>query len=407
MSYTEIALIAYDGGRGRKRLSTMLLDYEPHAANQVTPPPPSPSPPHPHSRSLALSPSQSRPHTLSPSHPRPRPRPHPSAQVKLLLSMNENELALQKAVNSMDSDLVFLVLLNTQGGLGNNQPKRKEEFFHMVYNHPDATALLKVYYRHKLSMGEADGAGGGGVGADGDSGQLLKVSESRTIQPCPAPPSPPQKKHPTHSTPPCGHFTTLRRPHAQMVNWRRDYLEAGTVTVMQSYRRRRLEDRVQGMREASTYFSQNPKLAFQQKAVDEQVELLNLQRDFESKYSEPTFIDMSVSDTVKKLVMLAGARQNDDDAVRPLLKYDRSTRLALLNDANRVGKTFKVPEKRFWHIKVKALAKSHQWEELKKFGGEKKSPIGYGPFAEACIEQRIAPEIVAPYIERIPSTEER
>ena len=46
------------------------------------------------------------------------------------------------------------------------------------------------------------------------------------------------------------------------------------------------------------------------------MELLKLQRDFESKYGEQTFVDTSVSDTIKNLVMLAGARQDDGDVVR-------------------------------------------------------------------------------------------
>ena len=111
----------------------------------------------------------------------------------------------------------------------------------MVYNHPDATALLKVYYRQKLNstgMGGGGGGAGGGAAAGAEAGsQLLR-----------------------------------------MCNWRRDYLEAGTISVMQGYRKQRLEERLRCMREASTYFSQNPKLAFQGKTVDEQVELLKMQR---------------------------------------------------------------------------------------------------------------------------------
>lgn len=41
-----------------------------------------------------------------------------------------------------------------------------------------------------------------------------------------------------------------------------------------------------------------------------------------------------------------------------------------------------VPDKRFWYVKVKALAASGQWEALRQFANEKKSPVGYKPFAQ-------------------------
>lgn len=36
-----------------------------------------------------------------------------------------------------------------------------------------------------------------------------------------------------------------------------------------------------------------------------------------------------------------------------------------------------MPDKRFWWLKVKALAESRNWVELEKFAKSKKSPIGY------------------------------
>lgn len=80
MSYAHIALTAYDNGNGRKRLATMLLDYEPNPSDQV-----------------------SR-HVVTTLYSLSR------FKVKLLLRMNEHELALQKAVNSMQPDLVIFRL---------------------------------------------------------------------------------------------------------------------------------------------------------------------------------------------------------------------------------------------------------------------------------------------------------
>ncbi|KAI0405337.1 vacuolar protein sorting-associated protein [Xylaria palmicola] len=89
ISFETIAHAAYDEGRGR--LATELLNHEPRAGRQVP----------------------------------------------LLLSMEEDEIALDKAIESGDSDLVFFVLL---------QLKKKlplASFFRVINARPAATALVE------------------------------------------------------------------------------------------------------------------------------------------------------------------------------------------------------------------------------------------------------------------------
>lgn len=89
ISFEAIARAAYDEGRGR--LATELLNHEPRAGRQVP----------------------------------------------LLLSMEEDEIALDKAIESGDSDLVFFVLL---------QLKKKlplAAFFRVINARPAATALVE------------------------------------------------------------------------------------------------------------------------------------------------------------------------------------------------------------------------------------------------------------------------
>jgi vacuolar protein sorting-associated protein 16 len=89
ISFEEIARAAYDEGRGH--LATELLNHEPRAGKQVP----------------------------------------------LLLSMEEDEIALDKAIESGDSDLIFFVLL---------QLKRKlplASFFRIINGRPVATALIE------------------------------------------------------------------------------------------------------------------------------------------------------------------------------------------------------------------------------------------------------------------------
>jgi hypothetical protein len=78
---------------------------------------------------------------------------HP--QVKLLLSMDQSEGALNRAADSLDGDLVFLVLLHLLHSLaasttGENPvaaKKRLHDFFALVASKPEASALLEAYFR--------------------------------------------------------------------------------------------------------------------------------------------------------------------------------------------------------------------------------------------------------------------
>jgi hypothetical protein len=99
ISFEAIARAAYDEGRGR--LATELLNHEPRAGRQVP----------------------------------------------LLLSMEEDELALDKAIESGDTDLVYFVL---------HQLKRKlplAAFFRVINTRPTATALVEASAR----KGDGDG----------------------------------------------------------------------------------------------------------------------------------------------------------------------------------------------------------------------------------------------------------
>lgn len=97
-------------------------------------------------------------------------------------------------------------------------------------------------------------------------------------------------------------------------------------------------------------------------ATEEQIKLLLLQKDLETSLGGQ-FIDTSLSDTLSKLIILGQSKR-----------------------ASKIKSDFKVPDKRYWWIKIKALAQIKDWVSLEKFAKEKKSPIGYAPFAALCIE---------------------
>lgn len=80
----------------------------------------------------------------------------------------------------------------------------------------------------------------------------------------------------------------------------------------------------------------------------------------------------------------------------------------LLSDVDKLGKKFRVPEKRLWHIKVKAFAENGEWANLRSLADSKtKSPIGFKPFARAAIKGQLGTAEVTKYIERVTVPEER
>eukprot|EP00163_Fabomonas_tropica_P009719 TRINITY_DN19584_c0_g1_i1.p1 TRINITY_DN19584_c0_g1~~TRINITY_DN19584_c0_g1_i1.p1 ORF type:complete len:262 (-),score=75.70 TRINITY_DN19584_c0_g1_i1:92-877(-) len=159
---------------------------------------------------------------------------------------------------------------------------------------------------------------------------------------------------------------------------------AANICVLEGYAKTSLKGRLESLKIAHDFFA--PKAPFQAVATEEQIKLLHVQNDLEREYnvkgptSEGThlFIDTSVSDTIYNLLVLGQHRK------AAKLKVD-----------------FKVPDKRYWWLKVRALTHTHDWEALEKFAKEKKSPIGYRPFVELCIKENAYSES-AKYILRLP-----
>lgn len=80
----------------------------------------------------------------------------------------------------------------------------------------------------------------------------------------------------------------------------------------------------------------------------------------------------------------------------------------LLADAEKLAKKYRVPEKRYWHIKVKALAESSQWSSLRILSESRtKPPVGFKPFARAAIRGKLTSVEIIKYIDRVAAPEER
>ncbi|KFQ73920.1 Vacuolar protein sorting-associated protein 16, partial [Phaethon lepturus] len=239
ISYSEIAARAYDCGR--TELAIKLLEYEPRSGEQVP----------------------------------------------LLLKMKRSKLALSKAIESGDTDLVYTVVLHLKNELN------RGTFFMTLQNQPVALSLYRQFCKHQ---------------------------ERETLK--------------------------------DLYNQDDNHQELGNFHVHSSYSEKRIEGRVGALQNALDEYYK-AKNEFAAKATEDQIKLLRLQRHLQEDFDKP-YLDLSLHDTVSNLI-LDGHHKRADQLYRE----------------------FKIPDKRYWWLKISALATRGDWEEMEKFSKSKKSPIGY------------------------------
>lgn len=258
VSFEKIARAAYD--EGRIRLATELLNYEPRAGRQVP----------------------------------------------LLLSMKEDNIALDKAIESGDTDLVYHVLLHLRKKLP------LASFFRVINSRPVATALVES------SAWDQDR-------------ELLKDL----------------------------YYQDDRR------------LDGSNLLLSEGLSQIDVHGSLEKLKLASKYLqdSRDTSAIFQRQAVDETAKLLSLQevfeRDLGPRDGTPgtpgaganSFIGLSVNETIYQLIRQGHQKR-----------------------AQKVQNEFKVTEKTYTYIRLRALVAARHWVELEEVAKQKKSPIGWQPF---------------------------
>ncbi|KAK4398216.1 protein VACUOLELESS1 [Sesamum angolense] len=121
--------------------------------------------------------------------------------------------------------------------------------------------------------------------------------------------------------------------------------------------------RIKLIEKAHNLFTETKEHMFESKAAEEHAKLLRIQHELEVTTKQAIFVDSSISDTIRTCIVLGNNRA-----------------------ANKVKTEFKVSEKRWYWLKVFALATIRDWDALEKFSKEKRPPIGYRPFVEACVD---------------------
>jgi hypothetical protein len=219
--------------------------------------------------------------------------------------MGEDIIALDKAIESGDTDLVFYVLLSL---------KKKiplASFFRVINSRPIATALVES------SAWEEDP-------------EMLKdlyYQDDRRVD---------------------GANLLLK----EALSGPRDITHRG--------------DKI---RSASRLLADSKENAFTRTTLDEVPKLLKMQEAFERDFGDG-LVGLSVNTTIFRLI-----------------------RLGALKRAQKLQSEFKVPERTFWFIRLRALVAKRDWTELEELSKLKKSPIGWEPFFNEVLgagNQRIA-----------------
>ncbi|KAK7877787.1 hypothetical protein WMY93_031547 [Mugilogobius chulae] len=223
-------------------------------------------------------------------------------QVPLLLKMKRSQLALSKAVESGDTDLVFTVVSFLKNEMN------RGDFFMTLRNQPLALSLYR---------------------------QFCRVQESQTLK--------------------------------DLLNQDDDHEGLGNFYVSSAFKEQRLEARVAALQNAVDEFNK-AKNDFNAKATEDEMKLLRFQKKLDEEKGAG-LQGLSLQDTMEALL-----------------------NLGLHKQAEQVSRDFRVPDKRFWWLKLRALAEKHDWDELDKFSRSKKSPIGFLPFVEVCVKNQNLPE---------------
>ncbi|KAI9667430.1 MAG: hypothetical protein M1821_000245 [Bathelium mastoideum] len=243
ISYEEIARAAFD--EGRARLATELLNQEPRAGKQVP----------------------------------------------LLLNMEEDSIALDKAIESGDTDLILYVLLHMK------KKMPLATFFRTINTRPVATAIIEA----------------------------LALEQDRDL--------------------------------AKDLYYQDDRRQDGSnLLLMGAVEQRELNAKTDKLKAAARLLQDSKEYALQSKSIDDAQKLIKLQNALDHDLNTH-LSGLSINETIFELIRIGSAKR-----------------------AQKIQSDFKVPEKTYWWVRLRALVAKRDWIELEEIGKNRRSPIGWEPF---------------------------
>lgn len=100
-------------------------------------------------------------------------------------------------------------------------------------------------------------------------------------------------------------------------------------------------------------------------------------------------IEAELCEDARKLIK-AQQQLTDRYPLKGMTVHESIKRLLKLGDlkmAEKFRNEYKVPDRRFWWLRIQIMSEQYLWADLDKFSKAKKSPIGYEPFVEVCLQQ--------------------
>ncbi|EME47796.1 hypothetical protein DOTSEDRAFT_78000 [Dothistroma septosporum NZE10] len=214
--------------------------------------------------------------------------PRAGKQVPLLLSIGEESIALDKAIESGDTDLVFYVLLSL---------KKKiplSSFFRTINSRPMATAIVEA------------------SAIDQDQ-ELLKDF----------------------------YYQDDRR------------LDGANLLISEALAASDVGPANDKLKMAAKLLRDSKEFAPQVTAIEESQKLLRLQEHFEKELSD-RYVGLSINATLSKLIKTGNMKRS-----------------------SKLQSEFKVTDKTYWWVRLRALVSRRDWRELEEISKNKKSPIGW------------------------------
>ena len=141
-----------------------------------------------------------------------------------------------------------------------------------------------------------------------------------------------------------------------------DYGSMARQTWIDSYGTGRLETRLAALVTAQEQFKRGRE-DFNLSIAEETHKLLKYQAGLEEKLGKP-FLNLSLHDTMSRLL------------------EEKEIKLA-----DKLKSEFKISDRKYLWLKVRAFGDSKQWGELSNLARSKKSLIGFGPFIDQCLKQ--------------------
>lgn len=217
--------------------------------------------------------------------------------VPLLLDQNSPEVALEKAIESKNTDMILLVVLVLHQNL--SVPK----FFQAINSHPFAQKIVELF-------------------ASLEDKELLKDF----------------------------YYQDDRRA------------SSANIYITESYNAEDPITKDDKLRLALELYKESPNMAVETKILQDELNFLQIKKKLERNLN----ITLT-SDTISGTIFQLTTTRNHHEAMQLKSK-------------------FRISDKTFWWIKLRALAECRDWAEMEALANAKKSPIGYEPFVDQCIK---------------------